>query len=77
MYMQELGTTLLRNKTVISRVAAGLLLLGMAAAQTAPAPQAAPSTAPANNGPSIPPQTQNTQAPPPSSQGNPPQEHGA
>jgi Ca-activated chloride channel homolog len=77
MYMQELGTTLLRSKSVIGRVAAGLLLLGMAAAQTAPAPQAAPSTAPANSGPSIPPRTQNTQAAPPSSQGNPPQEHGA
>jgi len=77
MYMPELGTTLLRNKFVISRVAAGLLLLGMAAAQTTPAPQSAPSTAPANNGPSIPSQTQNTQAAPPSSQGNPSQEHGA
>jgi Ca-activated chloride channel family protein len=77
MYMPELGITLLRNKFVISRVAAGLLMLGIAAAQTAPAPQAAPSTAPANNGPSIPPETQNTQAAPPSSQGNPPQEHGA
>jgi Ca-activated chloride channel homolog len=77
MYMPELGTTLLRNKFVISRVAAGLLLFGMAAAQTVPAPQAAPSTAPANNGPSIPSQTQNTQAAPPSSQGNPSQEHGA
>jgi Ca-activated chloride channel family protein len=77
MYMQELGTTLLRNKFVISRLAAGLLLLGMAVGQTTPAPQTAPSTAPANNGSSIPPQTQNTQAAPPSSQGNPPQEHGA
>jgi VWFA-related protein len=77
MYMPELGTTLLRNKFVIGRVAAGLLLLGIAAAQTAPAPQPVPSTAPANNGPSIPPQTQNTQAAPPSSQGNPTQEHGA
>jgi Ca-activated chloride channel family protein len=77
MYMPELGITLLRNKFVISRVAAGLLMLGIAAAQTAPAPQAAPSAAPAHNGPSTPPQTQNTQAAPPSSQGNPPQEHGA
>ena len=77
MYMQELGTTLLRNKFVISRVAGGLLLLGMAAAQTAPAPQAAPSTAPANNGPASPSQTQNTQAALPSSQGNAPQQHGA
>jgi Ca-activated chloride channel homolog len=77
MSMQELGTTLLRNKFVISRVAAGVLLLGMAAAQTAPSPQAAPSTAPANNGPSAAPQTQNTQAAPPSSQANAPQEHGA
>src|SRR4051794_8287336 len=76
MYMQELGTTLLRNKSVISRVAAGLLLLGMAAAQSTPAPQAQPSAAPANNAPSTPP-TQNTQAAPPSSQGNAPQEHGA
>jgi Ca-activated chloride channel family protein len=77
MSMQELGTTLLRNKFVISRVAAGVLLLGMAAAQTAPSPQAAPSTAPANNGPSAAPQTQNTQAAPPSIQANAPQEHGA
>jgi Ca-activated chloride channel family protein len=77
MYMPELGFTLLRYKFVISRVAAGLLMLGIAAAQTAPAPQAAPSAAPAHNGPSTPPQTQNTQAAPPSSQSNPPQEHGA
>lgn len=76
MYMQELGTTLLRNKFALSKLAAGVLLLGMAAAQTAPAPQAAPSGTPANNGPSVPPQTQNTQAAPPSSQGNPAQEHG-
>src|SRR5436305_5456413 len=76
MYMQELGTTLLRNKSVISRVAAGLLLLGMAAAQSTPAPQAQPSAAPANNAPSSPP-TQNPQAAPPVTQGNPPQEHGA
>jgi Ca-activated chloride channel homolog len=76
MYMQELGTTLLRNKSVISRVAAGLLLLGMAAAQSTPAPQAQPSAAPANNGPSTPP-AQNPQAAPPVTQGNPPQEHGA
>jgi Ca-activated chloride channel homolog len=76
MYMPELGITLLRNKSVIGRVAAGLLLLGMAAAQTTPAPQAAPATAPANSTPSTSPQTQNTQAAPPSSQGNPPQEHG-
>ena len=76
MYMQELGTTLLRNKSVISRVAAGLLLLGMAAAQSTPAPQAQPSAAPANNAPSTPP-TQNPQAAPPVTQGNPPQEHGA
>lgn len=78
MYMPELGITLLRNKFVISRVAAVLLLLGIAAAQTAPAPQGAPSpAAQANNGPAAPPQGQNTQAAPPSSQGNPPQEHGA
>ena len=76
MYMQELGTTLLRNKFALSKLAAGVLLLGMAAAQTAPAPQAAPSGTPANNGPSVPPQTQNTQAAPPSSQGSPAQEHG-
>ena len=76
MYMQELGTTLLRNKSVIGRVAAGLLLLGMAAAQSTPAPQAQPSAAPANNAPSTPP-TQNPQAAPPVTQGNPPQEHGA
>ncbi|HEX3104711.1 MAG TPA: VWA domain-containing protein [Terriglobales bacterium] len=43
--MPELGTTLLRNKFVITRVAAGLLLLGMAAAQSTPA-QSAPSSAP-------------------------------
>jgi Ca-activated chloride channel family protein len=44
MYMPELGTTLLRNKSVFSRVAAGLLLLGIAGAQSAPAPQSAPSS---------------------------------
>ena len=76
MYMQELGTTLLRSRFVISRVAAVVLLLGMAAAQTTPAPQAAPSGAPASNGSSVPPQTQNTHAAPPSNQGNPAQEHG-
>jgi Ca-activated chloride channel homolog len=76
MYMPELGITLLRNKSVIGRVAAGLLLLGMAAAQSTPAPQSAPSSTPANNGASTPPQTQNNQAAPPPSQGNPPQEHG-
>lgn len=75
MYMQELGTTLLRSKFVISRVAAVVLLLGLAAAQTAPAPQAAPST-PANNGSTAPQPGQNAQAAPSSGQGNPPQEHG-
>jgi len=44
MYMQELGITLLRNKSLISRVAAGLLLLGVAAAQSTPAPQGTSST---------------------------------
>jgi len=44
MYMPELGTTLLRNKFVISRVAAGLLLLGIAAAQSTPVPQSTSST---------------------------------
>jgi Ca-activated chloride channel family protein len=75
MYMPELGITLLRSKFVISRVAAVVLLLGLAAAQTAPAPQAAPS-APANNGSTAPQQGQNAQAAPSSGQGNPPQEHG-
>jgi Ca-activated chloride channel family protein len=69
MYMQELGTTLLRNKSVISRVAAVVLLFGIAAAQTTPAPQAAPSQAPANSG-SAP--AQNPQGAPSSSQGNAP-----
>jgi Ca-activated chloride channel homolog len=46
MYMPELGITLLRNRSVISTVAAGLLLLGMAAAQNTPAPQTTPSSAP-------------------------------
>jgi Ca-activated chloride channel homolog len=40
MYMPELGTTLLRNRLALSRVATGLLLLGIAAAQSTPAPQA-------------------------------------
>ena len=75
MYMQELGTTLLRNKSVISRVAAVVLLLGIAAAQSAPAPQAAPS-APASNGSTIPQQGRNAQSAPSSGQANPPQEHG-
>jgi len=44
MYMQELGITLLRNKSLISRVAAGLLLLGVAAAQSTHAPQGTSST---------------------------------
>ena len=77
MYMPELGITLLRNKSVISRVAAGLLLLGLAAAQTTPAPQTAPAAAPANNASPTAPQSQNTQAAPSSSQPNAPQEHGA
>ncbi len=79
MYMPELGTTLLRNKFVISRVAALLLLLGMAAAQTAPAPQAAPR--PLRRITDRPPRrkgkTPRKDCAPPSSQGNPPQEHGA
>jgi Ca-activated chloride channel homolog len=43
MYMPELGTTLLRNRLSLSRVAAGLLLLGIAAAQSTPAPQSTPT----------------------------------
>jgi Ca-activated chloride channel family protein len=76
MYMPELGTTLLRNRFVISRVAAVVLLLGLAAAQTTPTPQTAPAAAPANNGSPTAPPTPNTQAAPPSSQANAPQEHG-
>jgi VWFA-related protein len=73
MYMPELGTTLLRNKFVLSRVAALLLLLGIAAAQTTPAPQAAPSSAPANNGSSaVSPAGQNGQAASPAAQGDAP-----
>jgi VWFA-related protein len=47
MYMPELGTTLLRSKSLLTRVAAGLLLFGVAAAQSTSAPQAtqAPSAA--------------------------------
>lgn len=50
MYMPELGITLLRNKFVLSRVAAGLLLLGVAAAQSTPAPQGTSSTPTAQTG---------------------------
>ena len=50
MYMPELGTTLLRNRLALSRVAAGLLLLGIAAAQSTPAPQATPTTQTAQTG---------------------------
>jgi VWFA-related protein len=65
MYMPELGTTLLRNKFVISRVAAGLLLLGIAAAQSTPAPQATPSSAPAQTAPPTSQQPQTAQPQPP------------
>jgi Ca-activated chloride channel homolog len=50
MYMPELGITLLRNRLALSRVAAGLLLLGIAAAQSTPAPQANPTTPTAQTG---------------------------
>ena len=60
MYMPGLGITLLRNKSVLSRVAVGLLLLGIAAAQTTPAPQSAPSSSAAQ-----------TAAPPQASQQGP------
>jgi VWFA-related protein len=50
MYMPELGITLLRNKLALSRVAAGLLLLGVAAAQSTPAPQGTSSTPTAQTG---------------------------
>ena len=76
MYMPELGTTLLRNRLALSRVAAGLLLLGIAAAQSTPAPQATPT---AQTGSSTttaqPQQTGQPQAQPPTqapSSGQPP-----
>jgi Ca-activated chloride channel homolog len=62
MYMPGLGITLLRNKSVLSRVAVGLLLLGIAAAQTTAAPQSAPSsTSQTGTSASVPP-TQTPQA---------------
>ncbi|MGH9514812.1 MAG: VWA domain-containing protein [Terriglobales bacterium] len=69
MYTQELGTTLLRNRFLISRVAVGLLLLGIAAAQSTPSPQATQqSSAPAQTGSPAPtsqqPQTAQPQSPP-------------
>ena len=63
MYMPELGITLLRNKFALSRVAAGLLLLGVAAAQSTPAPQATSSTPTAQAGSAT--TAQPAQAPPP------------
>ena len=50
MSMPELGTTLLRSKLLLSRAAAGLLLLGLAAAQSTPAPQGALSAPTAQSG---------------------------
>jgi Ca-activated chloride channel homolog len=75
MYMQELGITLLRNKSLISRVAAGLLLLGVAAAQSTPAPQGTSSTPTAQTGspPTAPPAQAPQAAPanqPPAGQSN-------
>ncbi|HEX3375389.1 MAG TPA: VWA domain-containing protein [Candidatus Acidoferrales bacterium] len=52
MYMPELGTTLLRSKSLLSRVAAGLFLLGIATAQTTPAPQGTPPPAGGSAAPS-------------------------
>ena len=72
MYMPELGTTLLRNRLALSRVAAGLLLLGVAAAQSTPAPQATPTTPIAQTGSSAtiaqPAQTPQVQQPGPANQ---------
>jgi VWFA-related protein len=51
MYMPELGTTLLRSKSLLTRVAAALLLCGVAAAQSTPAPQ---GTTPPASGSSTP-----------------------
>ena len=61
MYMPELGITLLRNKPTLTRVAAGLLFLGVAAAQSTPAPQGTSSTPTAQSGSST---TQAPQTPP-------------
>ena len=81
MYMPELGTTLLRNRLALSRVAAGLLLLGMAAAQSTPAPQATPATPTAQAGSSAttaqPPQTPQAQPPGPANQPPAAQSNGA
>jgi Ca-activated chloride channel homolog len=72
MYMPELGTTLLRNRLALSRVAAGLLLLGIAAAQSTPAPRATPTTPTAQAGSSAagaqPAQTPPAQQPGPANQ---------
>lgn len=72
MYMPELGTTLLRNRLALSRVAAGLLLLGIAAAKSTPAPQAPPATPTAQTGSSAtvaqPAQTSQAQQPGPANQ---------
>jgi Ca-activated chloride channel family protein len=72
MYMPELGTTLLRNRLAFSRVAAGLLLLGVAAAQSTLAPQAPSTTPTAQTGSSAtiaqPAQTPRAQQPGPANQ---------
>jgi Ca-activated chloride channel homolog len=46
MFMPELGTTLLRNRLALTRVAAGLLFIGTAVAQSTPAPQNPSQTQP-------------------------------
>jgi Ca-activated chloride channel homolog len=75
MYTPELGTTLLRSKPLLSRVAAGLLLLGLASAQSSPAPQGTSSSPAAQTGSSTAtvqsapaPQTPPPQTPAPSGQ---------
>ncbi len=73
MYMPELGITLLRSRFVLSRVAAGFLLLGLATAQSTPAPQAGsptptPQTSSSTSTGQAPQQTTPSQTPAPGAQ---------
>jgi Ca-activated chloride channel family protein len=76
MSMPELGTTLLRSKLVLTRVAAGVFLsfgFAMAGAQTASAPQNTPAPQPQTAAPTPAPSTQQQPGPAPAATQSPTQ----